>query len=45
MRGCAKDKCNKIEEAIDDFSKVLELKPKHVNARLARASCLNKMGE
>ena len=34
-------KSGKVQEAIDDFSRVLELNPHHAMARYARAGCYN----
>ena len=34
-----------IDEAIVDFSKVIDLDSNHVNALLYRAACYNKLGE
>ena len=43
-RGMAFEKLNCINEAIDDYSRVLELDPSHVNAAYARAACHNRKG-
>lgn len=45
MIGCAHEKLEEIEYAIENFTIVIELDPTHVNALLARGACLNKMGQ
>lgn len=40
--GCAYDKMEHVDDAIESFSIVLELDYTHVNALLARGACLNK---
>lgn len=44
MRGCAYDKQEQIELSIEDFSRVLDLDPYHVNAAYARGAAENKRG-
>lgn len=43
--GCAYDKMDQPDDAIESFSIVLELDYTHVNALLARGACLNKKKE
>lgn len=45
LRGCIYQRKGQIKEAISDFTQVLESEPHHFNARLARASCYNYIGE
>lgn len=42
IRGCANEKQGYIENAIDDFTMVIEIDPYHVNALYARGACENK---
>jgi len=44
VRGCAFEKLDMIDQSIDDFSKVLEIDPHHINAAYARGACENKRG-
>lgn len=43
--GCAHQKLEEIQYAIQNFTIVIELDPTHVNAFLARGACLNKLGQ
>lgn len=43
--GCAYEKLDEVQIAIENFTIVLELDPTHVNALLARGACLNKIGQ
>ncbi|CAE7238172.1 SEC [Symbiodinium sp. KB8] len=43
-RGLALEKLGRADEAIADFSRVLELEPSHVNAAYSRAACYNRKG-
>ena len=43
--GCAYEKIGEIYMAIQNLSIVIQLDPEHVNALLARGSCLNKIGQ
>jgi tetratricopeptide (TPR) repeat protein len=42
--GCAYEKLQEVEIAIENFTIVIELDPTHVNALLARGACLNRIG-
>ena len=42
VRGCALERMGYIDKSIDDFTRVLDLDPTHVNAALARGACENK---
>lgn len=42
--GCAYEKLQQVEIAIENFTIVIELDPTHVNALLARGACLNRIG-
>jgi len=44
VRGCAYEKLDMINQSIDDFSKVLNIDPNHINAAYARGACENKRG-
>ena len=44
IRGCALEKLGQIDEAIEDFTKVLELDSHHANALFARGEKKNKKG-
>lgn len=44
IRGCSYEKQGEIELAIEDFTKVLDIYPNHVNAAYARGACENKRG-
>lgn len=44
VRGCAYEKLDQVERAIQDFTIVLELDPEHVNAAYARGAAENKRG-
>lgn len=39
LRGCANEKLGELDNAIEDFTRVLELDPNHVNAAYARGAC------
>ena len=41
--GCAYEKLEETEVAIENFTIVIELDPSHVNAFLARGACFNKI--
>ena len=43
VRGSVYEKLGDLQEALADYSKVLELDHLHVNAVFARGTCLNKM--
>lgn len=45
LMGCAYEKLGFIDMSIENLSIVIELDPDHVNALLARGSCLNKIGK
>lgn len=45
LRGCIYQKLRKVNEAIKDFTYVLEKDPNHFNAQVARASCFNFLGD
>lgn len=38
------DQLDNVDQAIDDFSRVLQLDPEHVNAAYARGAAENKRG-
>ena len=44
-RGIAYSKLDMLDDAVEDFSAVLELKPDHVQAAYSRAACYNAQGE
>jgi tetratricopeptide (TPR) repeat protein len=44
QRGICNEKLGMLDEAIEDFSRVLELNPNHFNAAYARGSCHNRKG-
>jgi tetratricopeptide (TPR) repeat protein len=43
LKGSAEEKLNRVQEAINSYTKVLEIDPGHVNARFSRAACFNKI--
>lgn len=44
VRGCILEKMGHIDESIEDFTRVLDLDPDHVNAAYARGACENRRG-
>ena len=44
-RGTALERLGKLDEAIHDFSAVLQKDANHIKASYARAACRNKKGE
>ena len=44
-RGTVYEKLGQLDEAIEDFSKVLSLEPDHVKASYARGTCRNLKGD
>jgi len=42
IQGCAYEKLGNIENAIENFTRVLEIDPQHVNAAYAWGACENK---
>lgn len=44
VRGCAYEKLDFTDKSIDDFTKVLDIDPHHINAAYARGACENKRG-
>jgi tetratricopeptide (TPR) repeat protein len=44
IRGCAYEKLNEEEMSIEDFTRVLQIDPGHVNAAYARGAAENKRG-
>ena len=44
-RGVAYEKVGRIDDAIVEFTKVLQIEPDHVNATYSRAACQNLRGE
>jgi tetratricopeptide (TPR) repeat protein len=43
-RGLAQQKLGRMNQAIEDYTKVMELDSGHVNAAYARAACYNSKG-
>ena len=43
-RGLAQQKLGRMNQAIEDYTKVMDLDPGHVNAAYARAACYNSKG-
>ena len=44
VRGCAYEKLDMVEQAISDFTRVLQIDGQHINAAYARGACENKRG-
>lgn len=44
IRGCGFENLGEIDQAIEDFTRVLQYDKNHVNAAFARGACWNKQG-